>query len=112
MRKRCFIVATLTFLVAIVLHVRAYRIEHPSDSQRASDALDRASERSIGRLMRGEFGADNGPNFATDLLSMHDWAYKADWTWTYIAYGASGVLFIVGFIVGPPKKEAAPGFGM
>ena len=98
MRKRCFIIAALAFAFGVIMLIFAYPSKYDIE-------IREANNKAIKKLN------DNKYNAAIYIIS-EDLDYvdvdapnpvmKGS---GYVSFGLTGVLLLVGFIVGPEKKE-------
>ncbi|MBB81707.1 MAG: hypothetical protein CMN02_12100 [Roseibacillus sp.] len=103
MRNRCFIIAVVALAAGIFFYWRAQTPEWLGDMNVSVNEGARAADRNLNKLFGGvdrqssDYVDPNPDPYAPDstLLSV-----------SYISFGLAGVLFLVGFIIGPPKKAS------
>ena len=102
MRKRCFIIAILAAVCGGVAMWQAYPSAEEIDTRKGL-------EKSFGIIdelnlsIASREGRSYTPRPAQDPYAPNSTLLTTGW----IAIGLAGVLFLVGFIIGPPKQESS-----
>ena len=91
MRKRCFIIAALAFAFGVIMLIFAYPSKYDIEIRKQSNEIN-ASIRDAGYAYDPDYLDVDAPNPVMKGSG-------------YVSFGLTGVLLLVGFIVGPEKKN-------
>tara|TARA_B110000003_G_C16296794_1_gene397218 strand:- start:133 stop:468 length:336 start_codon:yes stop_codon:yes gene_type:complete len=99
MRKRCFIIAAIALAIGGFFHWHSYPDETLISM---GESLNRAREKNNERRTQKDHFL-YGTAF-DEYVDPYERA-STDVAISYVSFGLTGVMILVGFIVGPPKEE-------
>ena len=99
MRKRCFIIAAIALAIGGFFHWHSY----PSET-----LISIGKMLNDGREHLNEKRTERGHHLYGTAFDKYEDPYERDSTdlaISYVSFGLTGIMILVGFIVGPEKKE-------